>query len=194
METCKKNFLGIILSLFLIFIFTNFSYGSQTFKQLENRKVSYLDFFLLKLENTINKRVHILRSQLLATRVQYSNIGIQVDFNNKKEEIFINMYAIMDKKRYSKKKYIPKISDCNILRNILLYGKYGYNLIFLKRNTFLTNADMEEIFLTRFLHNLSLSKKEKNYILNNTLARVQVIDPVRGNDVFCTGKIARDLE
>jgi len=53
---------------------------------------------------------------------------------------------------------------------------------------------MEEIFLTRFLHNLSLSKKEKNYILNNTLARVQVIDPVRGNDVFCTGKIARDLE
>ena len=67
-------------------------------------------------------------------------------------------------------------------------------MIFLKRNTFLTNADMEEIFLTRFLHNLSLSKKEKNYILNNTLARVQVIDPVRGNDIFCTGKIARDLE
>jgi len=35
---------------------------------------------------------------------------------------------------------------------------------------------------------------EKNYIVNNTLAKVQVIDPVRGNDIFCVGKIAEDLE
>ena len=53
---------------------------------------------------------------------------------------------------------------------------------------------MEEIFLARFLNNLSLSDKEKNYILDNTLARVQVIDSVRGNDIFCTGKISEDLE
>jgi hypothetical protein len=46
MATCKKKILNIILSLFLIFIFTNSSYGSQIFKQLENKKVSYLDFFL----------------------------------------------------------------------------------------------------------------------------------------------------
>ena len=98
----------------------------------------------------------------------------------------------MDKKRYSKKKYIPKISDCNILRNILLYGKHGYNL-FQKRNKFLTNADMEEIFLSRFLGNLSLSEKEKDYVVDNTFARVQVIDPVRGNDIFCKGKVAEDL-
>ena len=50
------------------------------------------------------------------------------------------------------------------------------------------------IFLSRFLNNLSLSDKEKNYILDNTLARVQVIDTVRGNDMFCTGKISEDLE
>ena len=98
----------------------------------------------------------------------------------------------MSKKRYSQKKYKPKISDCNILRNILLYGKYGYN-IFQKRNKFLTNADMEELFLSRFLGNLSISKKEKNFIIDNTLARVQIIDPVRGNDIFCTGNIIEDL-
>ena len=100
----------------------------------------------------------------------------------------------MYKRRYSHKKYIPKLPDFNILRNILLYGKYGYNMIFQKRNRFLTNADMKEIFLSRFLHNLSLSEKEKNYIVDNTLARVQVIDPVRGNDIFCAGKITGDLE
>ena len=66
-------------------------------------------------------------------------------------------------------------------------------MIFQKRNTLLTSVDMEEIFLTRFLNNLSLSEKEKNYILNNTLVRVEVIDPVRGNDIFCAGKIAEDL-
>ena len=47
-------------------------------------------------------------------------------------------------------------------------------LLFQKRNNFLTTAHMEEIFLSRFLNNLSLSDKEKNYILDNTLARVQV--------------------
>ena len=64
MATCKKKFLNIILSLFSILIFTNFSYGRQTFKQLENKKVSYLDFFLLKFENTITKRAQILRRQM----------------------------------------------------------------------------------------------------------------------------------
>ena len=95
MEICKKKILNIILSLFLIFIFTNFSYASQTFKQLENKKVSYLDFFLLKFENKINKRAQILRRQRIATRVQYSNIGTHVDFDNKKEVIrkyFANLF------------------------------------------------------------------------------------------------------
>ena len=102
--------------------------------------------------------------------------------------------GVMDKNRYSKKKYVPKISDCNILRNILLYGKYGYNVILQKRNTFLTIEDMEEIFVSRFLNNLTLSEKEKNYILNNTFAKVQIIDPVKGNNIFCAGKIAKDLQ
>ena len=91
MAICKKKIFNIILSLFLIFIFTDFSFGSQTFKQLENKKVSYLDFFLLKFENTITKRSHALGRQIFATRVQYSNIGTQVNFDNKKEEIVINI-------------------------------------------------------------------------------------------------------
>ena len=84
--------------------------------------------------------------------------------------------------------------DCNILRNLLLYGKQGYNLISRKRNSYLTNTDMEEIFISSFLNNLSITEKQKNFILNNTFARVEIIDPVRGNDVFCKGKIAGDLQ
>ena len=152
-----------------------------------------MDFILLKIENRLIQRHGLLGAQFMALRIQYQSVGSQVEFSEKESKITISIIGVMDKRRYSQKKYTPKISDCNVLRNLLLYGKYGYNLIFQKRNRYLTNADMKEIFLTRFLHNLSLSKEEKNFIINNTLARVQVIDPVRGNDIFCTGKITEDL-
>ena len=100
----------------------------------------------------------------------------------------------MDKRRYTQKKYTPKVSDCNVLRNLLLYGKYGYSLLFQKRNKYLTNEDMEEIFISNFLSNLSLSDKEKKYIVNNTVAKVEIIDPVRGKDVFCKGNVAEELK
>ena len=184
-----------IIFIIIFLLFTQTTLAVSIFEDLkENKKTSYLDFVLLKIEQRLIQRHGLLGAQFMVLRIQYQNVGSQVDFLEKESKITISIIGVMDKTRYSQKKYIPKISDCNVLRNILLYGKYGYNLIFQKRNTFLTNADMEEIFLTRFLHNLSLSKKEKNYILNNTLARVQIIDPVRGNDIFCVGKIAEDLE
>ena len=160
----------------------------------ENKKTSYLDFILLKIEQRLNQRHGLLGAQPLAVRIQYQSVGSQVDFLENESEIIISIIGVMDKRRYSNKKYTPKISDCNILRNILLYGKHGYNVLFQKRNKYLTNVDMKEIFLSRFLNNLSLSDKEKNYIINNTSAKVQVIDPVRGNDIFCSGKITEDLE
>ena len=183
-----------IILIIIFLLFTQTTFAASIFDDLkENKKASYLDFVLLKIEQRLIQRHGLLGAQFMAIRVQYQSVGSQVDFSEKDSKITISIIGVMDKKRYSQKKYIPKISDCNVLRNILLYGKYGYN-IFQKRNTFLTNANMEEIFLSRFLDNLSLSEKEKNYILNNTLARVQVIDPARGNDIFCVGKIAEDLE
>ena len=186
-----KKIISTIIFLFL----AQASFADSTFHDLkESKKISYLDFILLKIEQRLIQRHGLLGPQPLAMRVQYQSVWSQVDFSDKDSKIIISINGVMDKKRYSQKKYKPKLSDCNILRNILLYGKYGYNLIFQKRNKYLTNADMEEIFISRFLNNLTLSENEQNYILNNTLARVQVIDPVRGYDVFCTGKVAEELK
>ena len=129
----------------------------------------------------------------------YALINEQTDLyftidNNEESKIIISIRGIMDKSRYSKKKYIPKITDCNILRNVLLYGKQGYNLISRKRNSHLTNADMEEIFISKFLNNLSITEKQKIFITNNTFARVEIVDPIRGNDIFCNGKISEELQ
>ena len=184
----------LILSIALI-LFVQTSLADTIFNDLkQNKKASYLDFILLKIENKLVQRHGLLGAQPMALRIQYQSVGSQVDFSETDSRIIISIMGVMDKKRYSQKKYIPKISDCNILRNLLLYGKYGYNVIFQKRNRFLTNEDMKEIFLSRFLHNLSISKEEKNFIVENTWAKVQVIDPVRGNDIFCVGKIAGELE
>ena len=195
MEICKQvHRMKKIILIIIFLLFTQTTFAASIFDDLkENKKTSYLDFVLLKIEQRLIQRHVLLGAQFMAIRVQYQSVGSQVDFSEKDSKITISIIGVMDKRRYSQKKYIPKISDCNVLRNILLYGKYGYN-IFQKRNKYLTNADMEEIFLSRFLHNLSLSEKEKNYIVDNTLARVQVIDPVRGNDIFCVGKITEDLE
>ena len=66
-----------------------------------------------------------LRGQVFATRVQYSSVDIQVNFEDRKK-IFANIYAIMDRNRYSKKKYIQKVRDCNQVRNLIFYKKHGY--------------------------------------------------------------------
>ena len=189
MVTCKKKIIKITTSLFFIFIITNFSYGSETFKKLENIKVSYLDFFLLKLENTINKRVHILRRQLLATRVQYSSIGIQVDLNNKKEEIFINMYAIMDKNRYSKKKYNQKLSDCNQVRNLIFYNKHGYKFFTQKRDPAFSRGIMVDIFKEVFFSNINFNEKEINFLLDKMFVNVTILHPITKRELSCYGKV-----
>ena len=182
----------ILLITFLLFAETGFA--DSTFKSLqEDKKTSYLDFILLKVENKLVQRHALLGTQAIVLRVQYQNIGSQVDYIEKESKVVISIVGVMDKKRYESKKYKPKISDCNVLRNILLYGKYGYNIIFNKRNKYLTNEIMEEIFISRFLNNLSISEEEKKYIANNTFTKVQIIDPVRGNDMYCEGKIAEEL-
>ena len=183
----------IILTIIFL-LFTQTTLAVSIFDDLKkNKKTSYLDFILLKIEQRLIQRHGLMGAQPMAFRIQYQSVGSQVEFSEKDSKIIVSVIGVMDKRRYSQKKYKPKISDCNILRNLLVYGKYGYNVIFQKRNTYLTNADMEEIFLSRFLNALSLSEKEKKFIVDNTLVRVQVIDPVRGNDIFCTGKIAEDL-
>ena len=184
----------LILMISILFFFQT-AYSDSEFKKLQkNQSVSYLDFILLKIEGRLIQRHGLLGPQMVPVRVQFQHIGSQVHFNEKESIIIISIRGIMDKARYSKKKYIPKVYDCNVLRNILLYGKQGYSLISRKRNSYLTNSDMEEIFLSYYLNNLSITKKQKNFILNNTFARVEIIDPVRGNDVFCKGKIAEELQ
>ena len=189
MEICKKKFLNLILIFFFIFSFSNFSSANQNFEQIENKKVSFLDFFIMKFESTMNKRAQILRKQLFATRVQYSNIGIGVSLDKKKEEIFINIYAIMDRNRYQKKKYIQKLSDCNQVRNLIFYQKHGYKFFTQKRDPSLSQDLMNDIFKEVFFNNLSLNEKEIQFLTDRSFVKVTILHPIKKSELSCSGKV-----
>ena len=183
----------IILTIILIFL-NNICIAENTFENLtKKQKTSYLDFVLLKIESRLIQRHTLLGTQMVPLRVQFQKIGSQVDFIKEESKILISIIGVMDKKRYTEKKYKPNIIDCNILRNVLLYDKQGYNIFFKKRNKFLTNLDMEEIFISRYLNNLSITDKEKIYITGHTYMKVQILDPVRDNNISCEGYVTEDL-
>ena len=190
MAICKKKIIiNIILSVLLILAVIKPGYAEINFKSFETKKVSYLDFFLLKFENTITKRSRVLKRQLFATRVQYSNIGIQVDFDNKKEKITVNIYAIMDKNRYSKKNYKQKLSDCNQVRNLIFYQKHGYKFFTQKRDPALSQGVMKDIFKDAFFNNHSFNEREIKFLLNRMFVNVTIFHPLKKKELFCSGKV-----
>ena len=133
----------IVLTIVFAMLFQTNLVG-QTLEDLrKTKKTSYLDFILLKIENRLVQRHSLLGTQPMAMRIQYQSVGSQVDFFEEDSKIVISIIGVMHEKRYKKKRYRPKISDCNILRNILLYGKYGYNLIFQKNNSNYTKKKLK---------------------------------------------------
>ena len=190
MAICKKKiFTNIFIIILLIFSLINFSHADLSFKKIENKKVPFLDFFLLKFETTLIKRSQILRKQIFASRVQYSNINILVDYDKKKEQIFVNLYAVMDRDRYSKKRYEQKISDCNQVRNLIFYQKHGYKFLTQKRDPLLSQGVMEDIFKDVFFSNISFDKDEIDFLLSKMFVNVTIFHPIKKIELTCSGKV-----
>ena len=190
MAICKKKiFTNIFIIILLIFFLINFSHADLSFKKIENKKVPFLDFFLLKFETTLIKRSQILRKHIFASRVQYSNINILVDYDKKKEQIFVNLYAVMDRDRYSKKRYEQKISDCNQVRNLIFYQKHGYKFLTQKRDPLLSQGVMEDIFKDVFFSNISFDKDEIDFLLSKMFVNVTIFHPIKKIELTCSGKV-----
>ena len=188
MAICKKIITTIILGFLLIFVAIKPGYTELNFKDFQSKKVPYLDFFLLKFENSLTRRSQILRRQLFATRVQYSSIGVEVNFDKKNEKISIYIYAIMDKHRYSKKNYAQKLSDCNQVRNLIFYQKHGYKFFTQKRDPAFSQDAMEDIFKKVFFNNLSFNEKEIEFLLNKMFVNVTIFHPIKKRELFCSGR------
>ena len=112
-----------------------------------------------------------------------------MDFDNKKEKITVNIYAIMDKNRYSKKNYKQKLSDCNQVRNLIFYQKHGYKFFTLKRDPALSQGVMKDIFKDAFFNNHSFNEREIKFLLNRMFVNVTIFHPLKKKELFCSGKV-----
>ena len=185
----KRGLIKIFVAILIAVLLSNSSYANVSFNSFEKKQTSYLEFLLLKLENKLINRAQILQNQHYATRVQYSNVGIDVNYIKTENKVLIEITAIMDKYRYSKKRYKQKLSDCNVVRNLIFYQKYGYKFFTQKRDPILSEGIMRDTFKKIFLNNLTVSKKEMEFLINNMFVRVNVIHPVDKTKLTCSGGI-----
>ena len=80
----------IILTIIFL-LFTQTTLAASIFDDLKkNKKTSYLDFILLKVEQRLIQRHGLLGAQPIALRVQYQSIGSQVEFIEKDSNLPIN--------------------------------------------------------------------------------------------------------
>ena len=79
-------------------------------KDLKNKFLPLRDFIVLKYDLFLQKNLKNLYKGGGFTGVAYQSLNYRINMNSN-ESIFITLNATMDKKRYSSKKYYPKLKD-----------------------------------------------------------------------------------
>ena len=95
----------------------------------------------------------------------------------------------MDKRRYSKKRYKQKLSDCNQVRNLIFYKKHGYKFFTQKRDPALSQGIMEDIFKEAFFNNINFNEKEIIFLLDKMFVKVIIFHPIEKRELSCYGKV-----
>ena len=179
----SKSFL---LILFLI-LFTKVEASKYS---LEQNYISLKDFILLKYEIFIQQNLKNILKGGGVMSVKYQKISYDVKIN-KNDKIMINIDAIMDKKRYSAKKYFPNLKDCNQIRNKIFTNQYGYSLFSQKFNNLISEDSLAQSINKNILNISSLNQEFKNKILEDTNIKINIFHPIIERNISCSGKIIK---
>ena len=184
MEICK------ILRTIIIAIFFTISSSVKSEINLLDQKVSAVDLILLKYEIFLTKNFNRLYKGggVSQTIILYQYVDSTVKYT-KENGFFVNIYAYMDRNRYTKKKYVPKISDCNAVRNKIFLNKIGYNLLTQKKNNFVSENELTEIIASRIMSVSGISVEDKERLINETQIEIEIIHPNKFNSFKCGGRI-----
>ena len=185
MEICK------ISRIIIFIIFFTFSSSVKSEIKLLDIKVSAVDLILLKYEIFLTKNFNRLYKGggIPQTMIIYQYIDSTVKYNEE-NGFSVNINAYMDKVRYTKKKkYSPKISDCNAIRNKIFLNKVGYNLLTQKKNNFVSESELTSTISSRILNLSGLSVKDKERIINDTQIEIEIIHPNKFHSIKCKGRI-----
>ena len=185
MEICK------ISRIIIFIIFFTFSSSVRSEIKLLDIKVSAVDLILLKYEIFLTKNFNRLYKGggIPQTMIIYQYIDSTVKYNEE-NGFSVNINAYMDKVRYTKKKkYSPKISDCNAIRNKIFLNKVGYNFLTQKKNNFVSESKLTSTIFSRILNLSGLSVKDKERIINDTQIEIEIIHPNKFHSIKCKGRI-----
>jgi len=185
MEICK------ILRTFIVVIFFTASSSVKSEINLLDLKVSAVDLILLKYEIFLTKNFNRLYNGggIPQTLILYQYIDSTVKYTEE-NGFFVNIYAYMDRKRYNtNKKYSPKLSDCNAVRNKIFLNKVGYNFFSQKKNNFVSESELTDVIASNILSLSGISIKNKKRLVNDTQIEIKIIHPNKFDSIKCSGKI-----
>ena len=174
-----------IILIFFSFFLLSINAAELDFK---NRFLPLKDFLILKYDLFIQKNLNNVFRGGGVTGVAFQNIDYKVKINEK-NQMSIYMDALMDRKRYSSKRYYPKLKDCIQVRNKLLTNKYGYSFFSQKFNNLVDEDLLSNSIRNEILNISSLNESLKDEIINNTEIKINIIHPNEAKNISCIGGI-----
>ena len=179
-----KNFIYIICFIFLFKI----DYSRSQEINLENKFIPLKDFIILKYDLFLKDNLSSIFQGGGMFGIMYQEIKYDVKINQD-NIIELSIRGIMDKKRYTNKRYYPKLSDCNIIRNKVFVKKYGYSFLKQSLNYSVNEESLSSIISDKILNISSLDKDLKKLIIENTIIKIEIIHPKNEKNISCSGKI-----
>ena len=178
----------IIILLLNFFLLTNNLIADNP---LEKKIISAKSFIEMKFDLFFTKNKNrLITFRQMPTMIVYQKIDVRSKFNDK-DELIINVRATMDKSRYKKKKYFPKNSDCNSLRNKWLTGLTGYSFFTHKRNYKVSEDDLEQVLKDEIYDIVELTDKEIDELIEKTKIEIEIEHPNQSKSISCSGKLTQ---
>tara|TARA_B100000575_G_C23014890_1_gene584510 strand:+ start:475 stop:1032 length:558 start_codon:yes stop_codon:yes gene_type:complete len=174
-----------ILLILLLFFFSNVEASKFS---LEQNYISLKDFILLKYEMFIQQNVGRILKGGGVMNVKYQKISYDIKID-KSDNILISIDAVMDKKRYTAKRYFPKLKDCNQIRNKIFTNKYGYSLFSQKFNNLVNENSLSDSINKKILNISTLDDDFRGRILDKTNIAIKIFHPNIEKNISCSGKI-----
>ena len=182
-----------IKKIFLIILFLlNISNLEAQSQKFNNKFVPLKDFLILKFDLYFKENSQNLFRGGGITHIAYEKFDYEISVNEK-EHFFISINAIMDRKRYSSKRYYPKLRDCVQVRNKLIEDKFGYSFIKQRFNNLVNNETLFNSINRSILNISSLDNGLKKEIIDNIEVEINILHPQLDKSVSCEGKLIDNL-
>ncbi len=179
------------LLLISFFTFLTFNSFAQT-SSLNGKFVPLKDFLILKFDLFIKENIKNIFQGGGMTHIAYQKIKYDITINDK-DEITILIDAIMNKKRYSTKRYYPKLKDCIQVRNKLITNKFGYSFLKQSFNNLVNTETLSSKISENILNVSSLNQDQKRKITNEANININILHPKSEKSISCDGKLTEPL-